>query len=148
MRIIAIDWSGRATGDRHAIWLAEARGGELTRLESGRTRDQIAEHLVELVRDDPELVVGLDFSFSLPAWFLVAQGYASAPDLWEGAARDGECWLRECRAPFWGRRGHRRPDVAAHFRVTEAVSPAFGGVRPKSTFQIGGAGSVGTGAVR
>jgi hypothetical protein len=148
MRIIAIDWSGRVNGERRAIWLAEGRDGELARLENGRTRAEIADHLMELARDDPELVVGLDFSFSLPAWFLAEQGHLSAAELWEAAGRDGERWLRDCRPPFWGRPGHPRPDLAEHFRVTEAASPAFDGVRPKSTFQIGGAGSVGTGAVR
>jgi hypothetical protein len=148
LRIIAVDWSGRAAGERRAIWLAEARDGDIVRVENGRTRAQIAEHLVDLARDDGELVVGLDFSFSLPAWFLEDHGHATAAELWDEAAREGERWLRECRPPFWGRPGHARPALRAAWRVTEAVSPAFGGVRPKSTFQIGGAGSVGTGAVR
>jgi len=38
--------------------------------------------------------------------------------------------------------------VPEHFRRTEASLPAVGGTRPKSTFQVGGVGSVGTGSVR
>ena len=73
---------------------------------------------------------------------------ASAPELWAAAAVDGERWLRECPPPFWGLAGRRRPDGHEQFRQTEATVAAVGGIRPKSTFQIGGAGSVGTGSVR
>jgi hypothetical protein len=145
---IAVDWSGRAAGSRRYIWVAEARGGELIRLESGRTRSEVAEHVVAYARDDPTLVVGFDFSFSLPAWFLDERGFATADALWEAAERDGETWLRACEPPFWGRPGRARPDLPAHLRATEAGLVAVGGVTPKSTFQIGGAGSVGTGSIR
>lgn len=148
MTVIAVDWSGRAVGSRRYIWLAEARSGALLRLEPGRTRSDIAEHLIALADDDPALVVGFDFSFSLPAWFLDERGLATADALWEVATRDGEAWLRVCEAPFWGRPGHARPELAAHLRVTEARLAAVSGIAPKSTFQIGGAGSVGTGSIR
>ena len=64
------------------------------------------------------------------------------------AATDGEAWLRDCEPPFWGRAGRPRPDVPEHLRPTEAALAAVGGIRPKSSFQISGAGSVGTGSVR
>ena len=71
-RVIAIDWSGRRdlNSQRSAIWLAEASPRGLVRLESGRTRDEIVEHLVAEAERDPDLVVGLDFAFSLPGWYL------------------------------------------------------------------------------
>src|SRR5258706_13147439 len=72
----------------------------------------------------------------------------NARALWYAAAAEGEAWLRECEPPFWGRPGRPRPDLPAHFRHTEADIAAVGGIRPKSSFQIGGAGSVGTGSVR
>ena len=56
--------------------------------------------------------------------------------------------MRDCEPPFWGRPGRPRPDLPAHLRRTEAAVAAVGGIRPKSSFQIGGAGSVGTGSVR
>jgi len=146
--VIAVDWSGRATGERHFIWLAEAREGTLLRLEAGRTRAEVANHLVALVHADPALVVGFDFSFSLPAWFLDRHCMRRVEDLWAVAERDGETWLRECRPPFWGRPGRPRPELPAHLRATEAELGAIAGVTPKSTFQIGGAGSVGTGSIR
>ncbi len=69
MRVIAIDWSGARTGAAGKIWLAEVQDGRLLRLESGRGRDQVAEHLIAEADRDPELVVGLDFAFAFPAWF-------------------------------------------------------------------------------
>ena len=147
MTVIAVDWSGRRVGERRYLWLAEAAGGTLLRLECGRTREELVTELVARAADDPPSVVGFDFSFSLPAWFLDQQGHAGAAELWAAAAVDGERWLRECPRPFWGRPGRRRPD-GEQLRATEAALAAVGGIRPKSTFQIGGAGSVGTGSVR
>ena len=148
MRVVAVDWSGRAHGERRVIWVAEARDREIVRLEDGRSRDQVADLVLALAAADPHLVVGMDFSFSLPEWFLDARGFATVEDLWAAAAREGEQWLRDCEPPFWGRPGTRRPQLATHLRVTEEVAPTGGGVRPKSSFQVGGAGSVGTGSIR
>ena len=149
MRVLAVDWSGRVRGAQHSIWLGEANlDGTLVRLESGRTREQLATHLVELAARDDDLVVGIDCSFSLPAWFLQERGYASACELWAAAIDDGERWLTDCDPPFWGLTGKKRPDLPEHFRATESAIAAIGGIRPKSTFQIGGAGSVGSGSIR
>jgi hypothetical protein len=150
VRVVAVDWSGSASpsAERRAIWLAEALDGELVRLENGRTREEVADHVLALATTDPELVVGFDFSFALPSWFFAARGFGTVDDLWAAAARDGERWLSECEPPFWGRPGRRRPDLPAHFRATEAAIAPFAGVRPKSTFQVGGNGSVGTGSIR
>jgi len=146
--VVAIDWSGRATGERRHLWTAEAHDGELVRLVAGRTRAQVIDELVARADEAPGVVVGFDFSFSLPEWFLRDRGHADARALWGAAATDGESWLRDCEPPFWGRPGRPRPGLPAHFRRTEADIAAVGGIRPKSSFQIGGAGSVGTGSVR
>lgn len=148
LRIIAVDWSGAASGAGKGIALAEARDGRLLRLERGRDREGIAAHLLGLARAGEAVLVGLDFAFSLPGWFLAERGLASGPELWALAAAEGEAWLRECRPPFWGRPGKRRPDLPAHFRAADGEVPAAGGIRPKSPFQIGGAGAVGTGSLR
>ena len=150
MRTVAVDWSGRESGAGRSIWVAQVASGELCFLENGRRRDEVAQLLVGWAAADPDLVVGLDFAFSMPAWYLRAAGLASAPELWRVAASDGERWLAEVRAPFWGRRGRRRPDlgVQEHFRATERAVPSTAGIRPKSTFQVGGAGAVGTGSIR
>ena len=129
------------------IWLAEAVDGKLVRLENGRSREQIAEHLIEEAGRDPRMVVGLDFAFSLPAWFLEQRDLASAHELWALADREGDAWLAACLPPFWGRGRTPRPDQV-HFRRTELDVPVTAGIRPKSVFQIGGAGAVGTGSLR
>lgn len=148
MRVIAVDWSGAARGAHRKICLAEVRDGTLTRIESGRTRDQITEHLVELAGRDPDLVVGLDFAFSFPRWYLEERGLDSVRELWSLADREGEDWLDRCDPPFWGRPGKPRPDLPAHYRRTEERIRDETDGQPKSPFQIGGAGAVGTASIR
>lgn len=149
-RVIAVDWSGAATGSEQKIWLAEVvvPGQEVVRLEAGRNRASIAAHLVSEARRSQRTVVGLDFAFSLPQWFLRSCRLADAVALWQLVATDGERWLAECASPFWGRPGTTRPQLEEHFRRTDREVPAIGGIRPKSVFQIGGAGAVGTGSIR
>ena len=149
-RVIAIDWSGALKGARKKIWLAEANNGNLVTLENGRDRGEIADHLIELARRSPKLIVGLDFAFSLPSWFLAQHELASVHDLWSLAEREAEAWLSRCQPPFWGRPGTKRPKIPNEllFRRTDREVPAPGGITPKSVFQIAGPGSVGTGSLR
>jgi hypothetical protein len=150
MRVIAIDWSGAESGAARRIWLAEAQDGSLVRLERGRTREQVAEFLLREGRRTPSLVVGLDFAFGFPAWFAAERAVADGPALWALAEREGDAWLRGCEPPFWGRPGKRRTvhDADRAFRRTERQAPRVAGIAPKSVFQVGGAGAVGTGSVR
>ena len=149
MRVIAIDWSGRRGNDqRKAIWLAEARDGALVRLENGRTREEVAAHLIEEAARDPRFVVGFDFAFSFPAWFLAERHLPDAPALWALATHEAEGWLRDCAPPFWGRPGKGKPAGIEQFRHVDRAVPRIGGIVPKPVFQIGGAGAVGTGSLR
>lgn len=149
-RVIAIDWSGAKTGSRNKIFLAEAVDGRLLTLEDGRTRDQLVDHLMELAREHPNLIVGLDFAFSLPSWFLTDRGLDRAHALWALADQEAESWLDTCEPPFWGAKDRKRPDMTddQHFRKTEREVPDQAGIRPKSVFQILGRGAVGTGSLR
>lgn len=147
-RFIAVDWSGAKAGARSAIWLAEARDGRLARLESGRGRSEVVDHLIGAAASDPGLVVGLDFAFSFPLWFTERAGARSVEELWSVVAKKGEQWLGSCEDPFWGRPGRRRPKLPEDLRRTEREASAPKGPRPKSVFQIGGAGAVGTGSIR
>jgi hypothetical protein len=149
--LIAVDWSGALRGARHALWIAEARAERLCRLQCGRDREEAIAHILELTSREPRVVVGLDFAFSFPAWFLRERGLASTRELWDLARREGESWLARCEPPFWGRPGKRRPDLPpdrSPYRTTEGERLPVRGVWPKSVFQIGGAGSVGTGSIR
>ena len=150
-RFIAVDWSGAVRGVRKKLWLAEARDGKLVRVECGRDREELIAHLVDVARDDRALVVGFDFAFSFPEWFLRWRGIGDARGLWSLAARRGEEWLAECAYPFWGKKAKRKPSSDATpslYRRTESEHLPVRGVAPKSVFQIGGAGAVGTGSVR
>ena len=148
---VAVDWSGALVGAETRLWLAEARAEGVVRVECGRDRDATIAHLIELAAREPRLVVGFDFAFSFPRWFLAELGVASARELWDLVAREGETWLERCAPPFWGKPGSRRPpDDGARpsWRATESEAARVGGIGPKPVFQIGGAGSVGTGSLR
>ena len=148
MRVIAVDWSGAVQGAADRIWLAEVEEGRVARLENGRRREALVAHLIDLSRDTDRVVVGLDFAFSLPAWFAEERGLLSARAVWDRARLESEQWLRSCEPPFWGREGRSRPEMREHFRLTEREAESVAGVRPKSVFQIAGAGAVGTGSLR
>jgi hypothetical protein len=149
-RVVAIDWSGslNPTYQRRKIWLAEARGAQLMRLESGRTREELVPVLLDELRREPRTIVGLDFAFSLPAWFLAELGLSEAHELWALLAdTDIDPWLRAHEPPFWGRRGSRRPTLVAEFRGAERRVESVRGIRPKSVFQVYVPGAVGTGSL-
>ncbi len=102
---------------------------------------------MEYIRSAPRVAIGLDFAFSLPMWYLSELGINSGPELWAHVAQHGEEWLCSCKRPWWGRKGRPRPLLEEHYRRTERELRK-NGVWPKSVFQIGGAGAVGTGSIR
>ena len=153
-RFIAIDWSGNetASGQRKHIWMAEWHDGAVN-LSNERTRRETVDAVIVAARDDAPLIVGFDFSFAYPAWFAKELGCADVVELWSLVAMKGDRWLQDCKDPFWGRPKTRRPD--GHygdpwlgFRSTERSAGQRTGRLPTSTFQIGGAGAVGTGSMR
>jgi hypothetical protein len=185
-RVVGVDWSGdKGPGQRKKIWAGvwTAAGSSSSSssslnegtvaLESGRSRVELMEWLIELARETPRMVVGFDFSFSYPAWFLRELGVGSAPEFWRAVADgQGERWLhRDCEdVRFWGRVGPQRHGKKpaefcgehAHrmLRRAETVlkvraeiadplqAAKIAGIAPKSVFQIGGAGAVGTASLR
>jgi hypothetical protein len=180
-RVVAVDWSGDRTlaGQRKKIWAGVWTASSVgrpgcvyegnVRLEAGRTRDEVCDWLIALAQKTPRMVVGFDFCFSFPAWFVRGElGCADAPAFWELVAREhGERWLAAGCADrrFWGK-PHKRPEEFSGDRlhrmlratdidcklaalIQEADRAArVKGITPKSVFQIGGSGSVGTGSLR
>lgn len=156
-RILAVDWSGRrGSGQKDAIWLGEAADGKLVRLESGRTRRELVDWLIAEAAADPNLVVGMDFAFSLPAWYLRDIGLA-AQQLWAvltnesltprmkylGLAR----WMNAPEPPFWvTSEAHALLASDQEFRKTDHEARAAG-AQAKSVFQLVGAGQVGRGSL-
>lgn len=173
-RIVAVDWSGdrSVAGQRRKIWAGvwteNSAGSASVNLETGRTREQLIGWLIELALETPRMVVGVDFCFSYPAWFVREHGATSAPEFWKTVAAHGEHWLsRECDdVRFWGRPRKKPPEfcgadgAARMLRLAdleckvpsyiqdEAQAAKIKGIAPKSPFQIGGAGAVGTGSIR
>jgi len=147
IRAIAVDWSGAKSGEQRKIWLAEVSDGRMARLENGRTRDEVIDHLCQEADWSRAMVVGLDFAFSFPEWFCKELGADDGPAVWRRVGELGDEWLEECPDPFWGRRHKKRPELSAHFRRTEEEAEAEG-LQPKSVFQVGGGGAVGTGSIR
>lgn len=143
VRVLAVDWSGKAKGADRSIWLAESRNGGLVALECGRTREQLVQRVVQIAREHRRTVVGFDFAFSFPRWWCDVRGWTQVRDVWSAMAREGEELLFACEPPLWGRPGKSRPSHDGQ-RKTELDGPGS----PKSVFQIGGAGAVGTGSIR
>jgi hypothetical protein len=148
-RVFAVDWSGDKRGGARKIWLCEVAQGRVSRLEHGRKRDELAEHLVEEAERDPAFVVGFDFAFSFPESFSRGHGANRIEDVWELVEAQGERWLEQCKPPFWGKPGRKKPKPAGETqRRTEIEVTSELGSKPFSIFQIGGAGAVGVGSIR
>jgi hypothetical protein len=143
-RVIAVDWSGKAKGAAESIWRAVVVDGHLVELENGLDRTQVTEWIVEYAQRHPGTVVGLDFAFSFPAWFCEQEGWNSGREVWDSMRVIADELLDTCEPPFWGRPGTKSQTLGHAFRQTELEVEG----QPKSVFQIGGAGAVGTGSLR
>ena len=154
MLIVAIDWSGaKAGGGRRDIAIAECLDGELRPLVLGLSRDEVRRWLLNRRSDSGEMIVGLDFAFSLPAWFAdEVLGARDVTGVWHAVARDGDAWLAGSAPwPFWGRGpqpGSTSLSPERAFRQTELDVATLTATRPKSTFQLVGSGQVGPGSLR
>jgi len=168
-KIIAIDWSGRIdpAGQRRSIWAASWTKDGVT-LEANRTREELASWLIDESKKTPQMVVGVDFCFSYPAWFVRENGFGNVIEFWDLVTKSlGAYWLgNHCTDErFWGRpkkkpdqfRGagnekmFRQADLACKVRshiLNQLDRDKVKGIAPKSPFQIGGAGAVGTGTLR
>jgi hypothetical protein len=100
---------------------------------------------------EPSTIVGLDFAFSWPTWYLDAEGLAGAADAWERAARLAVLPARELPPPFWGAGIRRLADAGLEgrerYRLTERA-PGAAAAGARSTFHAGGNGTVGLQSIR
>lgn len=143
MRVIAVDWSGDKGGGANTIWLAEAVDGQIVRLENGRSRKQLVDHLIKIATTESQVIAGLDFAFGMPSWFARKHGASSGPALWSVVAQEGETWLAEAPFPFYGKGGIKQPKDVELLRLTEKACKGA-----KSTFLINVPGAVGSGSIR
>ncbi len=168
--IRAAVWTAAAAARGRAGIAARERGlaGVVT-MSHGRTREETAEWLIALARETPRMVVGFDFCFGFPEWFAREEmGCRTGPEFWELVAREhGERWLTRGQPDrrFWGKPGKRPEEFSgeqihrmlratdidckliAHIPEAERAARVRG-ITPKSVFQIGGSGSVGTASLR
>jgi hypothetical protein len=142
--VIAVDWSGKAKGAAESIWRAVVVDGHLVELENGLDRAGVTRWIVEYAQQHPRTVVGLDFAFSFPAWFCKREGWDSGHGVWDSMRAQADELLDACEPPFWGRAKSKAQKLGHAFRQTELDVEG----QPKSVFQIGGAGAVGTGSLR
>ncbi len=156
------------------VWTRSPKGrvaGGTILLEDGRTREELTAWLIDLAKETPQMAVSIDCCFSYPAWFLAEHGCKDVFEFWQHVASGhGERWLsteldRDER--FWGR-PHKRPAIFSgaglprmmrrtdmENKIEQALeggdperAAKMFGIQPKSPFQIGGAGAVGTGSLR
>jgi hypothetical protein len=142
--LVAIDWSGRSDDRGRTTWMAVIEDGVFSLLENGRSRPELRDELIRMAGRSGRLVVGIDFAFGFPRWYAEAKGWKCGRDIWRAAAEDGEEWLASEAAPFWGRTTKRPQLPGEALRRTEREVDGS----PRSVFQIGGAGAVGTGSIR
>ncbi len=171
-----VDAAGQRRHIYAGIWTAagvlRGRAGtkDSVRLENGRTRAEVAEWLIAMAEETPRMAVSVDCCFSFPAWFLAEHGCRTVFDFWRHVTTGhGERWLaRECEdVRFWGKPRKRPAEFSGgglrtmyrHTDYDNKIAQAqdggdperaakMKGITPKSPFQIGGSGSVGTGSLR
>jgi len=173
-RIVVVDWSAasRPKRGRDSIWMATIGDGECA-IENIATRRACEHRLAHLlVADRHRTLLGVDFSLGYPAGTAAALGLGGSPwcamwDLLESAVADDDRNVNNRFAvaadlnrrlgggpgPFWG-----RPRTKQSGSLTTTKAPTGGlpewravermlraaGRRPFSSWQLLGAGSVGS----
>ena len=152
MRVFAIDWSGRSGADqRRTLWIAEAVNGALIRLEAGRTREETVELELLIAEADrnSDLIVGFDFAFSLPEWYLRDRALAPRA-LWAMVTNEALTprmrslglaqWLNSPEPPFWTKAQVHALLVADRSSVAQrfVLGPPAAGQSPSSSWWVPG----------
>lgn len=166
-RIAILDWSAAGTPKtgKDSIWLAVADASGV-RSENIPTRMKAEQRLMALMAEGGRLLIGVDFSLSLPAAALDRLGM-NAFGLWQHLAAQhidtdkNASNYREIASelnqrlegvgPFWGNGAKadiphlprtKPSSTLPEWRVCEEAAQA-NGLNPKSCWQLAGAGSVG-----
>lgn len=168
-RILILDWSaaGRPKRGRDSIWIGGDRIAPLNPETRQRAWKLLRCQLSRAGRAGERVLIGADFAFGHPAGLAERiTGRAGALALWDHLALHHEdddrnrsnyrdiaaAMNRDLgRALFWGNGRkiqipdlpRRRPDPWDEFPAHRVTEAAQGALRPKSTFQLAGAGAVG-----
>lgn len=157
--VIGVKWSGAAKSRdaARAIKIAVIVD-DVARIEEGHDREAATAFIDALGDNSERALVGMDFGFGLPQWYMESEGYESALDVWAELAgmetfygRDTQ-WPRAFLGyPYWGPQIRRKPAIPharGWYRGTERTVRETTGVLGYSVFQLSGAGSVGSQSVR
>ncbi len=143
MSVVAVDWSGRRTGEARHLWMAEAVDGQLLALDAGRTREQVVDELVDARRRRGTRRRRLRLLVLPPR---LVPGRAGAP--WRPRPLGGRGRRRRtpgcvsARPPFWGGADVRDPQAGSSSAAPRPASPrSAGSARSRRSRSAGRAAS-------
>ena len=143
-RVFAVDWSG-ALNFKRKIVLAEVSEIGLEELKDNwKCRDTVADYLIEKGREDKNFVVGLDFAFSFPQWYLEEKRCQTAVDFWKLVKKEGEKWISY--SPFFTKGTWNSPK--SQYRKTEKEINERTSMNPETVFKLIGPKQVGKSSIR
>ena len=144
-RIFAIDWSGAQKIGKKIV-VAEVDGKGLREPQDDwKSRDEVADYLIEKAIEDMNFVVGFDFAFSFPQWFLNEKGCQTAVEFWKLIEKEGENWVSNLCSPFF-----KKGTWASHnsqFRKTEEEIKQHTSMNPETVFKLVGPKQVGKSSI-
>jgi hypothetical protein len=148
---VVVRWTGDAREAHEGIWIArvDVATGAVLELTSAYLRHAATSRLLDILEDTQATVVGFNFPFSLPAWFL-RDNELTAKALWADAALRAS-WLETCPEPFYGRAARRRPWPKPRgplYRETELAALAARGIATPTVFRLAGSKQPGATCLR
>ena len=144
-RLFAIDWSG-AKKFRKKIVVAEVDEKGLRELKNDwKSRDEVADYLIEKAIEDMNFIVGFDFAFSFPQWFLNEKGCQTAAEFWKLVQKEGENWISNLCSPFF--KEGKWVSHNSQFRKTEEEIKQRKSMNPETVFKLVGPKQVGKSSI-
>ena len=144
-RVFAIDWSGAKKFGRKIV-VAEVDDTGLVELrDDWKSREAVADYLIEKFIEDMNFVVGFDFAFSFPNWYLREKGCQTAVEFWELVQQEGEKWVSRIYPPFF--KQGKWVSRNSKFRKTEEEIKQHKSMNPETVFKLVGARQVGKSSI-
>lgn len=144
-RVFAIDWSGAKKFGRKIVVAEVGESGLAVLKDEWKSRDAIAEDLIQKANQDANFIVGFDFAFSFPQWFLKEKRCKSAVEFWELIQKEGDLWISNLTSPFF-KKG-TGPPRKSQFRKTEIEIKQRTSMNPETVFKLVGPKQVGKSSI-
>ena len=139
---LAIVWPGNKEV-RRKIWLAAVEDGQVARLESMPSRERAVQEVLKEAQANPNLIVGLDFPFSFPAWYVRHHSCANVREFWVKVRDNGLSWLDQ--PPFHARGSWNSGPFGGESCLRRTDIEVLG--HPESVFKVVGPKQVAKGAL-